>query len=305
MAEQEKFSIARAAASLPTLPPPDPIRGPDLHQAQFGNCTVSLLSDGSMSLPFRALAPAAPQDALATLCGLRAAPELAAGEMSHTLIRTSDDLILIDTGAGLGWQSGTGRLRKHMQLLQIDPNAITKVVLTHLHPDHVWGTLDPAGRLVFPNAIYSVGRAERDFWGAPDLADRLSPIARPAVDGAQSVLRAIGDRLQTVQDGDEIAPGITVLETPGHTPGHISILLNDGDGLIVTGDALVHDIVSFAKPDWAFGFDMDPDTAIRSRRRLLDLATRTGHAMAGYHWNWPGIGYVDQDKDGYRLIRRQ
>lgn len=302
MPDQPPFDAAEAAASLPNLPAPDPVRGPDIATARFGDVALRLLSDGSMSLPFRVLGPTAPEGELEQLCGLDRAPHLAQGELTHAVLETGEDLILVETGAGPGWQAGTGRLLRHMEINGIAPGDITKVVLTHLHPDHSWGTITETGALAFPNATYHVGRSDIGFWGNPALPEKVSARFRDTILTTQRVLSAIGDRLVPVAEGDSVAEGISILDTPGHTPGHISLFVEGGPGLIVTGDAVVNDIVSFARPDWTFGFDMDDDGALTSRRRLLDMAVAGGHAMFGYHWTWPGLGHADRAAGAYRFV---
>ncbi|MBF9035164.1 MBL fold metallo-hydrolase [Rhodobacterales bacterium HKCCE2091] len=304
MPTSEKFSASRAAASLPGLPPPKRSHGPLPARARFGRAELMLVSDGAMTLPFRALAPEAPDGALEALYGGGRAPEFARGELTHALIRAGDELVLVDTGSGPFWQKGAGKLAGHLAQNGIAPGEVTRVVLTHLHPDHAWGTLTRGGDLVFPNAAYYAGAGEIAFWSDRGLPDRVGSGARPAVEGAQKVLAALGDRVSAVTEGDEILPGLTVIDTPGHSPGHVSLLLAGDEGLIVTGDAVVNDRVSFAHPDWRFAFDMDDETARKSRRRLLEMSAANGHALAGYHWGWPGLGHAERSGAAYRFVPR-
>jgi glyoxylase-like metal-dependent hydrolase (beta-lactamase superfamily II) len=92
-------------------------------------------------------------------------------------------------------------------------------------------------------------------------------------------------------------PGVGVIDTAGHTPGHVSFELAGGDGLILTGDAITVPTVFFAHPDWAFGFDADGELAGKSRRMLLDNAATGKKLMLGYHWPYPGLGRAEA-KDG-------
>ena len=75
--------------------------------------------------------------------------------------------------------------------------------------------------------------------------------------------------------------------------------------MILTGDAVVNDVISFARPDWPFAFDTDPERAVISRRRLLELAAGEGHLMAGYHWSWPGLGYASREGASFRFHPQQ
>ena len=301
MASVEKFDAVAAAEGLPDYPMPDDVGGPGLAHVKIGGTRLRMVSDGAMTLPFRALCPDASDPEVRSVFGLDALPDWGRGEITSTLLEIGAALVLVDAGAGPDWQAGAGRLRDHLAANAIAPETITHLVLTHLHPDHCWGALTSGGHPAFPNAKVYVGRAEADFWSKPGLADRVHPAFRYTVEGAVRVLSSHRDRVTLVSEGDEIVPGLSVLDTPGHSPGHLSLFLDDGSGLILTGDALVHEVVSFARPDWAFGFDSDPDLAVVSRRRLLDLASTKGHLMAGIHWAWPGIGNADRLGEGFRF----
>lgn len=301
MAQAEKFDVVAAIAGLPDYPAPDLSQGPGLAHAQFGGTALRMISDGAMTLPFRALCPdAAPEEAQAVF-SLDRLPQWGRGEITSVLLEIDNNLVLVDAGAGNGWQSGAGRLLDHLSANAIAPETVTHLVLTHLHPDHAWGALMSSGEPVFANAKVFVGKAEAAFWSTPGLADRVTPIFRNAVLGANQVLQAYDGRWRGVVEGDEILPGLEVLDTPGHSPGHISLLLDDAEGLILTGDAIIHEVASFTRPEWAFGFDTDADQAVTSRRRLLDLATAQGHAVCGGHWSWPGIGHAERDGAAYRF----
>jgi len=301
MAEVEPFDAAAALADLHSIPQPQDTHGPTMAHAHVGETYIRLVSDGAMSLPFRALGPDAPVDALTKMFGLNTAPSLGRGEITSVLLEVGDALILVDAGAGHGWQAGAGRLQDHLATNAIAAETITHLVLTHLHPDHAWGALTSAGHPAFPNARVFVGKREAAFWDKPGLADRVQPAFRRSVEGAVQVLRALEDKLVMLEEGDEISPGLSTIDTPGHSPGHISLFLDDGEGLIVTGDALVSEIVSFQQPDWAFGFDTDAEMAVKARRRLLDMAADRGHAMMGCHWNWPGVGHTSRHEGAYKF----
>jgi glyoxylase-like metal-dependent hydrolase (beta-lactamase superfamily II) len=103
--------------------------------------------------------------------------------------------------------------------------------------------------------------------------------------------------------GDEIAPGVTLIDTAGHTPGHVSVLLNSGGNqLLIGGDVLNQSVVSFAKPDWRWGADMDPELAIAARKRTLDMLATDRISLLGYHLPWPGLGRVERKDTAFRFI---
>jgi len=106
-----------------------------------------------------------------------------------------------------------------------------------------------------------------------------------------------------MKPGQEIVPGMQVLDTPGHTPGHISIELAGDGNLLVTGDACTSDVIFFEHPSWHFGFDTDAETALKSRQILLDRAASEKLCMLGYHWAYPGLGYAERRGRGYALVK--
>ncbi|MFG1898745.1 MBL fold metallo-hydrolase [Micromonospora carbonacea] len=200
-------------------------------------------------------------------------------------LRAADGPVtLVDAGIGpadapaASWAPVPGRLPAELAAAGIDPADVRTVVLTHLHTDHVgWAVV---GTPWFPNADYLVQRAE--------LAALAS--VNPALEaGLVAPLRAAGQL--RVLDGDTpLTPGVRVLSTPGHTPGHQSVLVDSGDErLLVTGDLLVH-TVQLVDPDVAYAHEEQPETARASRATLLrDLAARGPAALATPHLGEPFV----------------
>ncbi|GAA4574849.1 MBL fold metallo-hydrolase [Micromonospora coerulea] len=202
-------------------------------------------------------------------------------------IRAGDGPVtLVDAGIGpadslaASWAPVPGRLPAELAAAGIDPADVRTVVLTHLHSDHVgWAVTGSPGRPHFPNADYLLQRAELDALALfhPELPARLV-----------GPLRAAGQL--RLLDGDTVlTPGVRVLSTPGHTPGHQSVLVEPGDHqrLLVTGDLLVH-TVQLVDPDLAYAHEEDPETARRSRAALLrDLAAQPPTLLATPHLGTP------------------
>ena len=105
-----------------------------------------------------------------------------------------------------------------------------------------------------------------------------------------------------VKDGDAIAPGVSVIDTPGHTPGHIALLVEGGDGLIVGADVAANELVSLPHPDWAFGFDADPEQGIATRKALLDRAATDGTPTSDSTSPIRGVGRIERDGAGFRFV---
>lgn len=272
------------------------------HRFDQGEFDITVLSDGFLTLSADVLLPdASPEERKPILASLGGDLTGAPVQANVPLIRHGNDLILIDNGAGANFQDSTGRLADNLRAAGVEPESITKVVFTHAHPDHSGATVTPEGKVLYPNAQYYVGRTEWDFWTDKEFEARRPPALHGFAKGAQRDLFAVEDRLTRVRAGDEIVPGMSVVDTPGHTPGHISLELAGRDNLLITGDACTNDVIFFAHPHWHFGFDTDPELALKHRRMLLDRAASEKLRLLGYHWTYPGVGYAERQGDAYRF----
>ncbi len=245
------------------------------HRFGHGEFEIIVVSDGHLVLPTSFLAPEAPPAERAAL--LKAAGqdgEQYQSPTNITLIRKGSELILVDAGSGDRFMPTAGKLFDNLKAAGIDKASISKVVLTHGHPDHLWGALDELDDLVLPDAAYYVGATEWEFWHG-DNATRGLPAERAGfVTGARRRFDAIKDRVKMVKPGDDIVTGLRVIDTAGHTQGHVSLEIAGGAGLIIGGDVLTHPLISFAHPEWRTTADHVPDQAVTARKALLDrLAT--------------------------------
>jgi glyoxylase-like metal-dependent hydrolase (beta-lactamase superfamily II) len=220
------------------------------------------------------------------------------------VIRSQSAVILVDAGAGPRHQPTAGKLLDNLKAAGIEPSAVTQVVLTHGHPDHLWGILDANDNLVYPHASYVVSAAEWSVWGDPDVMGKMPTVLANArvVNGAKNHFSRIKDKVRLVRNGDEIMSGVRVIDTPGHTPGHMSVELEGGDGLIIAGDVLTHMVISFQHPSWRVPVDHEADRGVSTRLRLLDrLATGKGRLL-GAHLPFPGTGFVERKDGAYRFV---
>ena len=209
--------------------------------------------------------------------------------VTPTLIDTGADLVLVDTGVGQG-----GILRA-LAAVGVEPDAIDVIVITHMHPDHIGG-LTSDGTPTFKNARYVTGAAEYNFWSKMDPGNRVSEMVA-------GMVTPLAEKMQFVDDGAAIAPGITAMASFGHTPGHMCCRIeSEGQQLVLTADLANHYIYSFARPDWAFSFDADPDAAVASRRNILGLLAADKIPMIGYHMPFPAAGFVEARGDGFRFV---
>jgi glyoxylase-like metal-dependent hydrolase (beta-lactamase superfamily II) len=268
-----------------------------------GAADITVVSDGHLVLPTAILAPDAPPDQFkALLAAAGVTGEEVKPATNVTLVKSGADLILFDTGSGIEFQPTAGKLVENLKLAGIDPQAVTKVVFTHAHPDHIWGTVNAAGALNFPNAAYYCAAAEWDFWMGKDILTQMPKEMHPFVIGAQKHLKGAEPRITMVKPGDEIAAGIRVLDTFGHTPGHVCFEVAGDGGLIIVGDAIPVPAIWFPHPEWRFGFDAIPELAIASRTRLLARAAAEKLKLLGFHWPYPGIGHAEARDGAFHYV---
>ena len=136
----------------------------------------------------------------------------------------------------------------------------------------------------------------------PDYRTTMPSVLHEFAEGAQRDLGAVRDRVIMLKPGDDIVTGLRALDTAGHTPGHLSLEMAGGEGLIISADAATNEIASFQHPNARFGYDTIPDLAIKNRARLIERAATDRIKLLGYHWTYPGVGYAERKGNGYRYV---
>jgi glyoxylase-like metal-dependent hydrolase (beta-lactamase superfamily II) len=295
--DRRKFMAAAAGLVAAGVLPKSVLALAGPYSFKHGAFDLTVVSDGTFALPVAIIAPDAKPEEVKQILGLAADAETNPVELSPLLAKSGSDVVLFDAGTGGGMGPGAGMLVESLKAAGVDAAAVTKVVYTHAHPDHLWGTLTKDGKPVFANASYHMAEAEWNFWTKPDLMTMMPKDMEGMVKNTQAQLAAIKDKVAMFKPGAELVPGVNVIDTAGHTPGHVSFEFAGGDGLILTGDAITVPKVFFAHPDWKFGFDADGEAAGKSRRMLLDMAVSGKKQLLGYHWAYPGIGRAEA-KDG-------
>ena len=271
---------------------------------KHGSFDVTVVSDGTAILPLAIVSPSASPDELKTLLGASVRGTGHRAELNAVLVKTDSEVILFDTGVGTNpevWPEG-GHLLDSLKAAGVDAGAVTKVIYTHAHPDHLMGSVTKDGKVAFPNASFHIAETELDYWLQTDLASKTPKNFQPFVAAAQSVLASVKDKISTFKPGSELTSGIGVIDTAGHTPGHVSFELAGDDGLLLVGDTITVPQVFFAHPDWTFGFDMDSDAARKTRRAFLEYAAKGKKKMLGYHWTYPGFGMAEAKDNAFVYV---
>lgn len=278
----------------------------------LGELTVTPLPDlPQFDLP---LADAFPQADLSALPDWLGPRDISDTHMHLTvrswLLRLKGRTILLDSCVGAGkprarwpaWHQRDGsEFRAALAAAGVAPEDIDLVVFTHLHPDHVgWNTVWDGVRWVptFPNARYIVGRHEFEFFQA--LAREDPAIAYGAI--TDSVLPvADAGQMDLVEDGAEVAEGLTLMPAHGHSPGHMVLRADHGRGAVFCGDVL-HGPLQLAQPALSSGFCSDPDQARASRTALLEELADTETLLIPGHFLDPGYCHVVRDGAAFRPV---
>jgi glyoxylase-like metal-dependent hydrolase (beta-lactamase superfamily II) len=223
------------------------------------------------------------------------------------VINTGARLVLIDTGGGeatfLRTKGAAGQLNTNLAAAGIDRNAIDAVIISHYHGDHINGLLDAKNGLAFPNAEILVPTTEHKFFMDDGEMSR-APAGRmqTVFKNARRVMNAdVLKRIKTYDPGKEIVPGITSVDTNGHSWGHNSHIVASGkDKVFVQGD-VTHVPHLFARhPDWHAFYDQDGPKAEATRRRIYDMLVAEKMMVQGFHYPFPGLAFVEKAGKGYR-----
>jgi len=314
----ERRSLALAAAATLAAPalirqataqgaPPAAVQqAPGFYKFKVGGLVATVLQDGLARRP----------SLLQT--GVRnAEPSAVEAALRHSLMPTTHfmnpfNVTALDTGRGLvlfdtgnGRESGpeTGMLAANMRAAGLDPAAVTQVIMTHFHPDHIGGLALNDGTAVFPNAEIAVGEREWAYWTDAGEESRAPEGRRPVFALVRRRFAPYANRIRQIGDGVELAPGVRAIATYGHSPGHITYQIADGsDVLLVLGDLSSRPEFNLRHPNWHLAVDQDPQMAEATRRRIFDRAATDRVRCIGYHWPFPSNGYVVKEGDGYRLV---
>ena len=260
------------------------------HRVTVGNVEMLALTDGQGDMqPLEVFADSSMEQWQSEYA------ELLDGDLIHprfgsTAVRSGGKLIVVDTGL----QAPDGTLMDDMRNKGIDAAAVDLVVLTHLHPDHIgWNLTD--GSPTFPNARYIATQVDWDYWTSPEVIDSADHIKRQALPLKDlDIIDIIGGEDYSITDE------LTAVGTPGHTPGHISIVVSSaGERGYILGD-VAHSPAQAHYTDWSPAFDVDPNLSRKTRHAVLDKLEADGALVSAGHF--PGNGFGRFVRYGGRRI---
>src|SRR5215469_1576570 len=268
-------------------------QAPGFYRSKLGDFVLTQFSDGARTFPVSdSFVKNAPK---ASVLAAAEAAHMPQGQVTipfnPILINTGSKLVLIDTGYGPGAASPVGRLVPNMAAAGVDPKSIDIVVLSHLHPDHINGIKAADGSLVYPNAEIKAPAVDVGFWMSEENATKAKDDTTKNYFGnCRKTLGNVVDKITRYDWGKEVAPGITALETPGHTPGHTSFAVSSGSATMLVQSDVTNIPELFAlHPDWHSMYDYDPDKAVQTRRKFYDMAISEKSLIAGFHFSFPSM----------------
>ncbi|MGL9619940.1 MBL fold metallo-hydrolase [Bradyrhizobium sp. U531] len=281
---------------------------PSRYAVNIGEIEVLVVSDGVLPLPTTMLAHNAdPAVRAAWLNGMFLPQDAFDWALNAVMVRSGDKTILIDAGLGSDPDlhlPRAGQLIKRLDAAGIDLSSVTDLVLTHMHMDHVGGLLvDGVKERLRKDLRIHVAAAEVKFWESPDFTHTNMPQGFPDAlrATAKQFVKMYGSQIRPFDEQHEVAPGVVVRRTGGHTPGHSVVrVASGGEALTFAGDAVF--AVGFDQPDWHNGFEHDPEEAARVRVRLLREIAESGELLVATHMPFPSVGHVAVAGDAFRWV---
>jgi glyoxylase-like metal-dependent hydrolase (beta-lactamase superfamily II) len=227
-------------------------------------------------------------------------PDKISNPFTVTAIRTGGKVILFDTGFGANGPATVGKLADNMKAAGLDPAAVSTVVISHFHPDHISGLwVKETSAPVFPNAEILMPEVEYKWATDPALVEKVPEANRPFIKRIQSTFPT-WKNIKQYADGADVAPGVKAIATPGHTIGHTSFLVaSGGQQLFIQGDVSGIYQLFVKNPGYYSGFDADGPKAEATRRAFYDRVIAEKAMVAGYHFGFPNVGTLTKDGNGY------
>ncbi|MGE3246057.1 MAG: MBL fold metallo-hydrolase [Beijerinckiaceae bacterium] len=274
--------------------------GKAFHRFKIGDIEVTQVFDGETPRPIKGFVKnASDDDVKKALQKAGFAGNDIPVPYTMTFVRAGGVLTMFDSGNAPAGMPAVGRHLAGMKAAGIEPKDVKRVIVTHFHPDHIFGLYAEGNNPMYPEAEIIVPAAELNFWtDASKLAklpERLQGLGK-RVSGTIAKWKNV----RRFEGEGEVAPGIRPVATYGHTPGHTSFHVASGSAqMMVLGDVTNVLQLFVPNPGWHVMFDMNAAAAEATRRKTFDRVVADKIVVAGYHWGMPGCGTLAKDGNGY------
>jgi len=284
-----------------------PEAGKGFRPFEFGKVHGFILNDGVWEKPHDPafIENVSVEETKAALAAAGIANEFVPIPFNITLLEFGNDTVLFDAGTGGQFQPTAGAMIANMAAAGIKPAQITRVIVSHFHPDHVFGLMSkaPDNTPVFPNAAIYVPSTEFKFWMDPGIFTKFPESRHGLPKRLQAMFPLLKDRVKQYDWDTEVIPGIRSIAEPGHTPGHTVFVVASGkEQLMVLSDTTNMPALFAKHPSWHGQIDADPVLAEATRRRLFDRAVSDQALVTGYHFPFPAVGTIVPDGAGYTFV---
>lgn len=301
------FGVPAARAAVP----PAGGQAPGFYRYKVGSYECTSINDGARSFPMpdKFVTNVPKNEALAAAEAAYMPKDMVTIPFNPQLINTGSKLVLIDTGNGVAnlepSKGAVGRTLRNLAAAGVDPKNIDVVLLSHLHPDHTNGIRAADGSMAFPNAEIMVPAVDWAFWTSDDNVAKAqsSEMMKNYFANVKKTFAGIESKVTRYEWGKEVAPGITSISAPGHTPGHTAFAIASGSSkILIQSDVTNIPELFLRNPDWHAVFDVEPDVAQATRHKFYDMAAAEKATVVGFHFTFPSIGHVEKDGAKYRLV---
>jgi len=270
-----------------------------VYRRKVGSFEITVLGDGYVDLPNEIWANPGAEEVNGYLADAYQPPGSIRNGVNAYLINTGSKLILIDSGAAGLFGPNAGLFPGNLSDVGVKPEDIDRILITHIHPDHVAGLLTSEGGVAIPNGNVHVAGTELDYWTSSSAQSKAVDISKPWFDLARGWQNAYDGRIETFNGETDLGDGITAFPLPGHSPGHTGYRIeSDGESLLIIGDAVISAAIQFANPEAGAIWDTSAEDSIKSRKMLFDMAAADRTAITATHIPFPSFGYVDRRADG-------
>ena len=281
--------------------PLEPTTG--FYKFKVGTIEVTAIYDGIWRKPHDTsfIKNASVEETKAALAKAGLTTEFMPIPLTVVVLKIGDELVMVDAGSGVGqWQANATHLPANLKAAGIDHTKIGTILVSHFHPDHVWGLMEKGSNAaVFPNAELIVNAAEFKWWTDPGRLEKLAEGRRPAGKRIADVFPT-WDNWKLVEDDAEVAPGVRLIQAIGHTPGHSAFLVTSGkEQLMVSNDTMYVPALLAPHPEWEGTYDQNGPMAVATRRKLIDRIIADKMMICGAHFPFPGAGVFARDGDAY------